>query len=1014
LSTALICNEVNCSEPLLDYRQVTQDYVPSRFLVNASFTNTGGLSIHNVWAKIRKFDPYDLIEFDSTAGGPGSGYYDTLQTIGYMDPGKTRNVTWAFRLKRPNRTGESQFVEFGALFKSDETPELSMCECVVEIKPVVIPILTCRVTAPDTIRFLSNSYEPSPFDVFVHVENVGSGEAFNTKAFVLQNTRFSLASSSSVDLGTLHAGDWFDIDGNPGFRLTVNPRGDDGFDTVRVTVAADGTPSHTCEYPVYVLHERKPKFELTCHAVPDQLTFNDRLNDYSPNPFSVVTNVVNTGEARAVDCKLSFIGPPRFTLEKEAPIETIGTMETSSSFGCTWKVRAMCRQTNGWDTLYFQIQGRGGLNNSLVNDTCRALIYIPACLAPEYSIGCEQRMEFVFDRITGEYQPDWVVVSDTIKNIGLAQGIGLEATLLLPPGVYLESSESPSKLLPDLNPGESTVVNWMVSPISRQNDTSVTATVSLKDRSGTATACSQTQIYIPHTTTFALMCETGTGEAFPDSLTVDRQLGTYAGGPFNATVWVVNSGQRPLDSVRILIIPGSRDVVMSGESQILLALRLDPGISVPVRWRWNSVSRTDSGHVDFRFIVSAKPSVYSECTKSVFIPGIGRPRLDAVVSTYPADTLHFNRKTGDFEGIESLVGDYNVFTVTADVTNVGAAQGNALMATILPPVGATLDEGDVPIKPVNPSSLIVNGHGIVSWKLRPVRQREGALRTFGVQITSLNAATITRSADVFIQGAPKLATLTIPQDNIGRFGEKIQVPIWIDPTADKDLFSYRINVRYDPSIIRFDHATNMNTLTAGDWTDPVVTEYGGNIPGAKSIVRVESSSLGVKLNSRESGILVYLVFEAAYNKNEMDFSQSEMTMLDYTPDGSSSRLLTVLNSSADDVQSDITLVFEQGMVTVSGECVSPLNSTLKYRLEQNRPNPFNPTTLIGYEIPERTHITIRVYDQLGREVRKFVLGYQEPGRHSIRFDAGSLPTGIYSYEIDTPRFKKTLRMVISR
>jgi len=67
----------------------------------------------------------------------------------------------------------------------------------------------------------------------------------------------------------------------------------------------------------------------------------------------------------------------------------------------------------------------------------------------------------------------------------------------------------------------------------------------------------------------------------------------------------------------------------------------------------------------------------------------------------------------------------------------------------------------------------------------------------------------------------------------------------------------------------------------------------------------------------------------------------------------------------------------------------------EYRLDQNFPNPFNPTTKIYYQLPVASKVTIKVYDILGREVKSLVDGQQEAGYQETRFSASSLASGVY-------------------
>jgi len=83
-----------------------------------------------------------------------------------------------------------------------------------------------------------------------------------------------------------------------------------------------------------------------------------------------------------------------------------------------------------------------------------------------------------------------------------------------------------------------------------------------------------------------------------------------------------------------------------------------------------------------------------------------------------------------------------------------------------------------------------------------------------------------------------------------------------------------------------------------------------------------------------------------------------------------------------------------------------------YRLNQNYPNPFNPTTSITYNIPERTFVTLKVYDVNGREIMTLVNGIQSAGQQVATFSAADLASGIYFYTIKVNDFTDTKKMVL--
>jgi hypothetical protein len=89
-------------------------------------------------------------------------------------------------------------------------------------------------------------------------------------------------------------------------------------------------------------------------------------------------------------------------------------------------------------------------------------------------------------------------------------------------------------------------------------------------------------------------------------------------------------------------------------------------------------------------------------------------------------------------------------------------------------------------------------------------------------------------------------------------------------------------------------------------------------------------------------------------------------------------------------------------------------SPREFHLGQNYPNPFNPGTTIWYELSERAHISLRVFNLLGEEVAMLVDGVGEAGAGSVRFVGEGLPSGVYFYRLIAGGFTQTRRMVLAK
>jgi plastocyanin len=82
----------------------------------------------------------------------------------------------------------------------------------------------------------------------------------------------------------------------------------------------------------------------------------------------------------------------------------------------------------------------------------------------------------------------------------------------------------------------------------------------------------------------------------------------------------------------------------------------------------------------------------------------------------------------------------------------------------------------------------------------------------------------------------------------------------------------------------------------------------------------------------------------------------------------------------------------------------------RFIVEQNYPNPFNPSTNIRYDIPQKSLVTVTVFNILGVEIATLVNGEQASGQHEINFKADNLPSGIYLYKVQAGNYIQTKKM----
>jgi len=105
-----------------------------------------------------------------------------------------------------------------------------------------------------------------------------------------------------------------------------------------------------------------------------------------------------------------------------------------------------------------------------------------------------------------------------------------------------------------------------------------------------------------------------------------------------------------------------------------------------------------------------------------------------------------------------------------------------------------------------------------------------------------------------------------------------------------------------------------------------------------------------------------------------------------------------LIKSSDDYNKRVYEILKKNFGNESEEREEELLPT-EYTLYQNYPNPFNPTTTIKYDLPNTSEVSLIIYDILGRKVKELVNDKQQAGRYEVQFNASSLASGVYIYQL---------------
>ena len=88
--------------------------------------------------------------------------------------------------------------------------------------------------------------------------------------------------------------------------------------------------------------------------------------------------------------------------------------------------------------------------------------------------------------------------------------------------------------------------------------------------------------------------------------------------------------------------------------------------------------------------------------------------------------------------------------------------------------------------------------------------------------------------------------------------------------------------------------------------------------------------------------------------------------------------------------------------------------TKAFKLYENYPNPFNPSTTITFDLSKGQNVKLKIFDILGNKQGTLLNGYMSSGRHTIVFNADSFPSGVYFYQMQAGNFIQSKKMVLLR
>ena len=195
-------------------------------------------------------------------------------------------------------------------------------------------------------------------------------------------------------------------------------------------------------------------------------------------------------------------------------------------------------------------------------------------------------------------------------------------------------------------------------------------------------------------------------------------------------------------------------------------------------------------------------------------------------------------------------------------------------------------------------------------------------------------------------------------------------------------------------------------------------EYGATdtVKALQLLQKDKFISFNVELIDASNDAVLYTLNDVKFNGNSSLSLNSESYNIDLTGlTGKEVYFKVKITNSlnpvyyASEIKSDAKVLGKSKAVSLD---LSNKLVVKDYDLFQNYPNPFNPATTITYQLPKSGSVTLKIYDMLGKEVMTLVNEQKEMGRYTVQFDASSLASGMYVYQLRANDFVSTKKMLL--
>jgi fibronectin type 3 domain-containing protein len=224
-------------------------------------------------------------------------------------------------------------------------------------------------------------------------------------------------------------------------------------------------------------------------------------------------------------------------------------------------------------------------------------------------------------------------------------------------------------------------------------------------------------------------------------------------------------------------------------------------------------------------------------------------------------------------------------------------------------------------------------------------------------------------------------------------------PFWLDVHADsvKNLFGISFELLYSPAA-----NVHLDSILAGKWlgNDLILFALADTIAGKINLAVSRKAGQGGRDSSGVVARIKMRMSSAAMRGQVTTLTLQDVAAND--PAGNPIQF-NVINGSI------VTSVVSRPQAYVPQ----------RFALYPNVPNPFNPSTMIQYDLPQAVDITLEIFDMLGRRVRTLVNQHQQAGRYSAVWDGRNdngqtVSSGVFIYQLYAGKFVQSRRMVLVR